>query len=75
MQASAEQLRLVHEETHTWQGKQDHVQIFALDVDARPEVKAFVKYYLTNATTLADAAQFVPAPQKALDEALARVPA
>lgn len=37
--ATPDQLRLVHEETHTWQGKQDHVQIFAIDVDARPEVK------------------------------------
>jgi len=42
---------------------------------ARAEVKAFVKYYLTNATTLAEDNQFVPAPQTALDESLAKVPA
>jgi len=35
---TAEQLRLVHEETHPWQGKQDHVQIFTLDVLRRPEI-------------------------------------
>lgn len=32
------QLTLVHEETHNWQGKQDHVQIFALDIEPRPLV-------------------------------------
>lgn len=42
---------------------------------ARPEVKAFVKYYLENAVTLAEDNQFVPAPQTAIDEALAKVPA
>lgn len=42
---------------------------------ARPEVKAFVKYYLTNAVSLAEENQFVPAPQTALDESLAKVPA
>ncbi|WP_217922267.1 phosphate ABC transporter substrate-binding protein PstS family protein [Miltoncostaea oceani] len=40
----------------------------------KPEVKAFVRYYLENATALAEDLQFVPAPQDALDEALARVP-
>lgn len=40
----------------------------------RPEVTAFVRYYLENATALAEDLQFVPAPQDALDEALARVP-
>ena len=39
----------------------------------RPEVKAFVQYYLENATTLAEGQQFVPAPQAALDEAIAKV--
>jgi ADP-ribose pyrophosphatase YjhB (NUDIX family) len=34
-----EQLSLVHEETHPWQGKQDHVQIFSLDVPRRPQIK------------------------------------
>lgn len=37
---------------------------------AKPEVKAFVKYYLENATTLSEEAQFVPAPQDALDKSL-----
>jgi 8-oxo-dGTP diphosphatase len=37
--ASPDQLSLVHEETHPWQGKQDHVQIFTLDVPKRPEIK------------------------------------
>jgi ADP-ribose pyrophosphatase YjhB (NUDIX family) len=36
--AAPEQLTLIHEETHSWQGKQDHVQIFALEVETRPEV-------------------------------------
>lgn len=40
----------------------------------RPEVKAFVRFYLENATPLAEDLQFVPAPQDALDEALAKVP-
>jgi phosphate transport system substrate-binding protein len=42
---------------------------------ARPEVSAFVRYYIENAVTLAEEQQFVPAPQEALDEALAKVPA
>jgi len=42
---------------------------------ARPEVAAFVRYYLENAVTLAEEQQFVPAPQEALDEAIAKVPA
>jgi phosphate transport system substrate-binding protein len=41
----------------------------------KPEVSAFVRYYLENATALAEEQQFVPAPQDALDEALSRVPA
>jgi phosphate transport system substrate-binding protein len=41
----------------------------------RPEVSAFARYYLENAVQLAEDAQFVPAPQDALDEALSRVPA
>ena len=40
---------------------------------ARPEVKAFVKYYLENAVTLSEEQQFVPAPQDALDAALAKL--
>jgi 8-oxo-dGTP diphosphatase len=39
LKTRAEQLTLVHEETHPWQGKQDHVQIFTLEVDERPHVK------------------------------------
>ena len=31
--------------------------------------QAFVRYYLENATALAEEQQFVPAPQAALDEA------
>jgi phosphate transport system substrate-binding protein len=40
---------------------------------AKPEVKAFVQYYLENAITLADEQQFVPAPQEALDAGLAEL--
>ena len=40
---------------------------------AQPHVKAFVRYYLQNAVTLAEDNQFVPAPQASLDEALAKV--
>ncbi|MBJ7454957.1 MAG: phosphate ABC transporter substrate-binding protein PstS family protein [Thermoleophilia bacterium] len=42
---------------------------------ARPEVAAFVRYYLENSTSLAEEQQFVPAPQDALDEAIAKLPA
>jgi phosphate transport system substrate-binding protein len=42
---------------------------------AKPEVNAFVRYYLENAVALAEEQQFVPAPQADLDEALSRVPA
>lgn len=40
---------------------------------ARPEVNAFVKYYLENAVSLAEESQYVPAPQDALDESLAKL--
>jgi len=40
---------------------------------AKPEVTAFVKYYLENAITLADEQQFVPAPQADLDAGLAKL--
>jgi phosphate transport system substrate-binding protein len=40
---------------------------------AKPEVKAFVEYYLNNATTLSKAQQFVPAPQDALNASLAKI--
>lgn len=39
LRTTPEQLTLVHEETHPWQGKQDHVQIFSLDLPKRPEIK------------------------------------
>jgi hypothetical protein len=32
-----------------------------------------VRYYLENAVELAESAQYVPAPQEALDEALTKV--
>jgi phosphate transport system substrate-binding protein len=41
----------------------------------RPEVAAFARYYLENAISLAEQTQFVPAPQAALDEGLAKLPA
>jgi phosphate transport system substrate-binding protein len=42
---------------------------------ARPEVKAFAKDYVATSTELATAAQFVPAPQSALDESMAKLDA
>jgi 8-oxo-dGTP diphosphatase len=33
-----EELELVFDQTHEWEGKHDHVQIFALGVSERPEV-------------------------------------
>jgi phosphate transport system substrate-binding protein len=41
----------------------------------RPEVAGFARYYLENAIALAGQTQFVPAPQSALDESLAKLPA
>ncbi|WP_217914055.1 PstS family phosphate ABC transporter substrate-binding protein [Miltoncostaea marina] len=41
----------------------------------RPEVAGYVRYYLENAVQLAEDAQYVPAPQDSLDEALAKLPA
>ncbi len=35
--ASADQLELVLERTHDWEGKRDHVRIFSLDLASRPE--------------------------------------
>ena len=40
---------------------------------ARPEVNAFVRYYLENAVSLSEETQYVPAPQDALDESLAKL--
>jgi ADP-ribose pyrophosphatase YjhB (NUDIX family) len=36
--ASPESLELLLDETHDWEGKRDHVEIFALDVATRPHV-------------------------------------
>jgi phosphate transport system substrate-binding protein len=41
----------------------------------KPEVLAFARYYIENAVTLAEAQGFVPPPQEAEDEALAKLPA
>jgi 8-oxo-dGTP diphosphatase len=37
--ADAAQLELVLDRTHEWEGKLDHVQIFALEVPSRPSVE------------------------------------
>jgi len=37
--AEAGQLELVLDRTHDWEGKRDHVQIFALDLASRPTVE------------------------------------
>jgi ADP-ribose pyrophosphatase YjhB (NUDIX family) len=37
--ASAEQLDLVLDRTHEWEGKHDHVRIFALELPTRPELE------------------------------------
>ena len=42
---------------------------------ARPEVKALAKDYVANSTELATAAQYVPEPQSALDESMAKLDA
>lgn len=39
----------------------------------RPEVSAFVRYYLENAVQISEDNEFVPAPQDALDESLAKL--
>jgi ADP-ribose pyrophosphatase YjhB (NUDIX family) len=36
--AKPEDLRLLLEETHEWEGKHDHVQIFALELPSRPTI-------------------------------------
>lgn len=41
----------------------------------KPEVKGFVRYFLENATALANDQKFVPAPQADLDAGLAKIPA
>jgi 8-oxo-dGTP diphosphatase len=37
--AEADTLELVLDRTHDWEGKRDHVQIFALDLPTRPSVE------------------------------------
>jgi 8-oxo-dGTP diphosphatase len=37
--ARREELELVLDTTHEWEGKRDHVEIFALEVDQRPQVE------------------------------------
>jgi ADP-ribose pyrophosphatase YjhB (NUDIX family) len=38
LDAKREDLTLAHDETHTWEGKQDHVEIFEMQVSQRPVV-------------------------------------
>ncbi len=37
--ANSDDLKLLVDETHGWEGKQDHVSIFELDVEQRPEIR------------------------------------
>lgn len=39
VEARPDQLRLLLEETHLWEGKNDHVLIFALEVTERPPLR------------------------------------
>jgi phosphate transport system substrate-binding protein len=39
-------------------------------LSSKPQVAAFVRYYVENAISLAEQAQFVPAPQESIDEDL-----
>lgn len=45
------------------------------DALARPEVEAFVRYYLENAVSLAESTDYVPAPEDGLAESLGKLPA
>jgi ADP-ribose pyrophosphatase YjhB (NUDIX family) len=36
---TANQLELVLDKTHEWEGKHDHVQIFSVDIPSRPEIQ------------------------------------
>jgi ADP-ribose pyrophosphatase YjhB (NUDIX family) len=38
LDARADQLKQVLDVTHDWEGKRDHVEIFALEIEKRPEV-------------------------------------
>ena len=40
---------------------------------SKPQVAAFVQYYVENAISLAEANQFVPAPQESIDEDLTKL--
>jgi len=39
VRARPEELEPLLEETHDWEGKRDHVEIFALEVESRPDVR------------------------------------
>ena len=58
--AKGQELKLELEERHEWEGKDDHVVIFALDVPARPEVHV-------DHREVVDAAWFSPAAALSLD--------
>ena len=42
-------------------------------LSSKPQVAAFVQYYVENAISLAEANQFVPAPQESIDEDLTKL--
>jgi phosphate transport system substrate-binding protein len=42
-------------------------------LSSKPQVAAFVRYYVENAISLAEQAQFVPAPQESIDEDLQKL--
>jgi phosphate transport system substrate-binding protein len=42
-------------------------------LSSKPQVAAFVQYYVENAISLAEQAQFVPAPQESIDEDLQKL--
>ncbi len=42
-------------------------------LSSKPQVAAFVQYYVENAISLAEANQFVPAPQESIDEDLQKL--
>jgi phosphate transport system substrate-binding protein len=42
-------------------------------LSGKPQVAAFVQYYVENAISLAEQAQFVPAPQESIDEDLQKL--
>jgi 8-oxo-dGTP diphosphatase len=56
--AQSGDLKLLVDETHAWEGKQDHVSIFALELDERPEIRV-------DHREVIDAAWF--SPERALE--------